>query len=197
MPAWANENPIDFWRQADKHERANAAVYRELEASLPNELSISEHEAMIATFIDRHVGSKAYQYAIHEPTSALEGIDQPHVHIMVCDRAPDGIERPPELFFKRFNRANPESGGRLKVNGATSRSALQESTKALRKEWADINNAFLEKAGLEVRVDHRSYKDRGMERQPERHLGRLGVQRMTEESKEQLRRSRQEARNQI
>lgn len=186
LPTWANDDPLLFWRQADKHERANAAVYRELEVSLPNELSTSQHMEMISSFVEQHIGGKPYQFAIHEPLSSLAGISQPHAHIMVCDRMPDGIERSPEQFFKRFNPTNPESGGCKKLNGACSLTELKHNTQSIRKLWADINNAALEQAGIEERVDHRSHKDRGIERQPERHRGRLGILRMSEGDKAQL-----------
>lgn len=195
LPTWANDDPIQFWRQADKHERANAAVYRELEVSLPNELSTSEHLSMISAFVERHAAAKPYQYAVHEPLSSLAGISQPHAHIMVCDRMPDGIERPPEQFFRRFNPTNPKLGGCQKLNGASSRTELKHHTQGIRKLWADINNEALEQAGFEERVDHRSHRERGIERQPERHRGRLGVQRMSEEEKEQLCEDRRKARN--
>lgn len=186
LPPWANDDPYQFWRQADKHERANAAVYRELEVSLPNELSTPQHLEMISSFVEQHIGGKPYQFAIHEPLSSLAGVSQPHAHIMVCDRMPDGIERSPEQFFKRFNPTNPETGGCKKLNGAGSLTELKHNTQGIRKLWADINNAALEKAGFEERVDHRSHKERGIERQPERHRGRLGVLRMSEGDKVQL-----------
>ena len=39
LPAWAQADPLEFWRAADAHERANGAVYREIEVALPRELT--------------------------------------------------------------------------------------------------------------------------------------------------------------
>ena len=40
-----------------------------------------------------------------------------------------------------------------------------------RESWADAVNAALEKAGRDERVDHRSLKDRGIDRAPEPKIG--------------------------
>jgi ATP-dependent exoDNAse (exonuclease V) alpha subunit len=41
-----------------------------------------------------------------------------------------------------------------------------------REHWADLANERLLQAGLDVRVDHRSYKDQGIDLEPTSHLGR-------------------------
>jgi MobA/MobL family len=46
---------------------------------------------------------------------------------------------------------------------------------ALRERWAEVQNKHLEKHGHNDRVDHRSLKDQGINREPEKHLGALGV----------------------
>ena len=40
-----------------------------------------------------------------------------------------------------------------------------------RKAWADINNRYLEQAGREERIDHRSHAERGIDEQPTIHEG--------------------------
>ncbi len=40
-----------------------------------------------------------------------------------------------------------------------------------RQVWAECVNRALERAGLEVRIDHRSPKEQGIEREPQIHLG--------------------------
>ena len=39
MPSWAEHNPSHFWAAADQFERVNGATYREIEVSLPRELT--------------------------------------------------------------------------------------------------------------------------------------------------------------
>lgn len=51
--------------------------------------------------------------------------------------------------------------------GAKVRELDQNSTlKKIREKVADLTNVHLERAGLEVRVDHRSHKDRGLDIEP-------------------------------
>ena len=40
-----------------------------------------------------------------------------------------------------------------------------------RAAWADVTNCFLERAGVQERVDHRSYAERGLDEQPTIHEG--------------------------
>ena len=40
-----------------------------------------------------------------------------------------------------------------------------------RKEWADISNLYLERAGADARIDHRSHAERGLDEQPTIHEG--------------------------
>ena len=99
MPTWAQGNPADFWKGADKHERANGAVYRELEIALPTELTREQNQTLASKIIEVMVGNKPYQAALHAPRSALEGVTNTHMHLMFSDRMPDGIERSSEQMF--------------------------------------------------------------------------------------------------
>jgi hypothetical protein len=40
-----------------------------------------------------------------------------------------------------------------------------------RKSWADVNNRMFKRKGLDDRIDHRSYKDQGIDKEPMIHLG--------------------------
>ncbi|MBC7752520.1 MAG: MobA/MobL family protein [Candidatus Saccharibacteria bacterium] len=183
LPAWANEKPTEFWRMADKFERVNGAAYREYELALPSELSLEQQKEILNEFVQSEIGTKPYQLAIHSPIAALGGIYQPHTHIMVSDRIPDEIERLPEKHFIRYNSSAPAKGGCRKDSGGKERGVLREALLATRAKWANIQNGALEQNEHEARVDHRSNKARGIETQPERHLGRLGIKKMSTEEK--------------
>jgi hypothetical protein len=98
---------------------------------------------------------------------------------------PDGIDRPPEQVFKRYNSKNPELGGCKKDSGGKDRVTLRESLVATREAWASMQNAALERHGHETRVDHRSHAERGIGRAPEKHLGHLGIKKMSDDDKAQ------------
>lgn len=181
MPAWAEENPAHFWRAADEYERANGSVYRELVVALPRELTPEQRRELVADFIAQEIGERhAYQWAIHNPKAALDGGEQPHAHIMYSERIRDGHDRDPAQYFKRANKKAPERGGCAKASGGKSPAELKAELLATRERWADVQNAHLERHGHTARVDHRSLKDQGIDREPERHLGAKGVQRLAQ-----------------
>ena len=100
---------------------------------------------------------------------------------MFCERINDGIDRDPEHFFKRANSKNPERGGAKKASEPQTHTQRKEALVALRERWAEIQNKHLEKHGCADRVDHRSLKEQGIEREPEKHLGPKFVSSMTVE----------------
>lgn len=187
LPDWAEDDPMSFWKMADQHERANGAAYREFEVALPAELTIEQQKELLMGFINKNIGQKPYQTAIHAPTAALGGVAQPHAHLMFSDRAPDGIDRPAEQHFKRHNPVNPELGGAKKDSGGKPRAELRDEVCSVRESWAQLQNASLEMHGHAARVDHRSHKDRGIDAKPERHLGQSGVKKMSDEERKNFR----------
>lgn len=191
MPEWANDSPAEFWRKADKHERINGTAYREFELAIPNELTRNQQRELVDEFIKYEVGEKPFQAAIHAPTAAIGDVEQPHAHIIISDRVPDGIDRSPEQHFKRYNPRTPDKGGARKDSGGREPAVLKEEVRATRKKWADQQNIILGKYGHEERVDYRSNEDRGIDVKPERHLGSAGVKNMTPEKKLQYLKKRQ------
>ncbi len=194
MPDWAKDKPEIFWKSGDEYERSNAAVYREFEVALPSELNTVQQLELVDAFLERFVGNKPFQYAVHKPIAAIGKVEQAHLHAMISDRLPDGIERPPEQHFSRFNRAHPEKGGARKDSGGLDRLTLRNEVVSQREALAHLTNSMLEKYGHSARVDHRSHKERGIDVLPERHLGPARVRHMTEEEKEGLLQQRRKGR---
>jgi len=85
------------------------------------------------------------------------------------------MERDPDQFFKRYNAKNPEHGGAQKASGGKARGELKDELLATRQRWAEVQNEHLARHGHDVRVDHRSLNDQGIDRVPEKHLGGAGV----------------------
>ena len=170
MPKWAEQNPMQLWQSADLYERKNGSTYREYEISLPRELNKEQRQALVEDFVQTELGTKyPYQYAIHNPM-AMDGLEQPHVHLMFNERLQDGIERDPEQYFKRYNSKNPEKGGAEKANTAKEYKTRKDEIKELRQRWENITNEHLKRAGLDIRIDMRSYADQGIDKQPEQKL---------------------------
>lgn len=177
MPAWAAHKPSEFWKAADTFERANGCTYREIEIALPRELKPEQRLELVRDFVRQEMGDRhAYQFAIHNPKAAIAGGEQPHAHIMFSERMNDGIDRDPQQYFKRANSKAPERGGAKKERFGETLTERKAHLVAQRERWADLQNKHLERYHHADRVDARSLKAQGIEREPERHLGAGQVQ---------------------
>lgn len=165
MPGWAQSDPHMFWVETDEHERANATLYHEIEFALPVELSPAQQIECTREFVRQICGEQhPYSWGLHAKEN------NPHVHLMFSGRMLDGIERDAELFFKRYNSKSPERGGCRKEASGDARG--RDWVKQVRMDWQDVANRYLAASGQNTRIDHRSYKDQGLEIAPGVHLGR-------------------------
>lgn len=166
MPEWAQNRPNFFWKMSDEHERKNGTTYREHVISLPRELTPLERHRLVTDWIEQEIGDKhAYQYAIHNPP-AMDGDEQPHVHLMFSERLRDSIEREPDIYFKRYNSKNPERGGAKKANTPKLSADRKADLIAQRERWETLCNKHLELSGTDARISMKSLKEQGIEREP-------------------------------
>ena len=153
MPEFAQADPQAFWVAADAHERANGRTYTELQIALPRELGRAEREELAREATRELLGDRfAYTLAVHMPL-AKDNIDQPHMHLMFSERAVDEATRglAEDRFFKR--------------NGAKKDPAWNDRSKPdqVREKWVELMNGAMERAGIEQRMDARSWADQGRE----------------------------------
>lgn len=165
MPTWAKDDPRKFWDAVDKFERANGSLYFNCEFALPVDLAAREQQLAVARdYVQQLIGDKhPFTLTMH----ANEG--NPHCDVMWTMRTLDGIERDPDLFFKKADKKIPARGGCVKVPPTQRGREWITESRAL---WTSVANKHLEAAGSNVRIDHRSYKDRGIDKAPGVHLGR-------------------------
>ena len=102
---------------------------------------------------------------MHTPL-AMDGKEQPHCHLMFCERELDGVERGADTFFKRYNSKDPSKGGAKKANTGLDRDVRKAMLKEQRTRWGDLVNKHLEKANSKNRVDMRNWKERGLQTKP-------------------------------
>ncbi|TAK90346.1 MAG: hypothetical protein EPO06_08690 [Burkholderiaceae bacterium] len=191
LPAWAEGDPLKFWQASQEFERANGTQFREFEGSLPRGLTLDQQTKLVEGFILEHFSSHPFSDAIHQKIQS-DGLPGEHVHIQISERTLDGIERSPDQFFKRFNQKNPASGGCKKDSMGT-----KERLMAFRASWAAHCNKALQEAGMDARVDHRSYKDRGIDLQPEQKLGGKKNRKLTTAEKSKILEARQARREHV
>ena len=153
MPGWADGDPGSYWRAADEHERVRASLFVELEFSLPKELSDAENRVLAEGFAGRLCDGERLPWtlAMHRG-----GGSNPHVHLLISERANDGIERDAAFWFRRAAVAgrDPASGGAKKTASLQPRSWLLET----RAAWAEACNMALASAGMDERIDHRTLR---------------------------------------
>lgn len=168
MPGWVKDDPGTYWQAADEFERANGCLFREVEFSLPRELSRAQQIALASTFC-RHLAdsrSLPWTMALHDA-----GTGNPHVHLMLSERQNDGIERSREQWFRRFNAKEPEKGGALKTRALGPGARWVEF---IRGQWEEFANAALEQAACAERISMASYAAQGIAMTPGSHHGVAG-----------------------
>ncbi len=157
MPAFAAADAREYWAAADSHERSNGRLFRSLTAALPNSLDLAGRLKLARTFA-AHVtaGEMPYTLALHAGLSREPGTpDNPHLHLVFSERVNDGVERAPELWFRRAAPAgkDPASGGARKSERTKPREWLEET----RKSWAEEMNLAFGRAGVDDRVTAESH----------------------------------------
>lgn len=166
LPTWATGDPKLFFETADNYERANGTAYREHILSLPRELTPRQRIDLVRDWLEQEIGEKyAYQAVIHNKI-ALDGGEQPHLHLMFSERLQDGIERTPEQFFKRYNAKNPEKGGCKKMNTGLKTAERKQLLKQTRERAETLINKHLVKNGYNPSVDMRNWVQRGLDEKP-------------------------------
>ena len=149
-----------LWNSVELYEKAgNAQLAREIDAALPIELSREEQIRLV-------------REAIHDTDSG-----NPHCHIMLTMRPLD--ERGAWAAKSKKEYDLDENGERIRLPSGRYKTHKVDLTgwndkgNALlwRKAWADISNAYLERAGSPERIDHRSNAERGIDELPTVHMG--------------------------
>src|SRR5712692_1979558 len=145
-PAWVDDRET-FWNAAEAAEkRRDGQVAREVEFALPEELKDFEAIGLAREFVEREFVARGMVADLNVHWD--EG--NPHAHVMLTMR---------EVTSEGFGH---------KVREWNQVGLLRE----WREHWADLANQHLMRAGYDVHVDHRSFKDQGIELEPTSHLGR-------------------------
>ena len=159
---WARDRS-ELWNAAEKAEkRIDARVAREYELALPHELSKAQRVALVRAFASE-IANKygvAVDFAIHK--AHREGDERnSHAHVLTTTRSitATGLGAKTDI----------ELGDRDRAKKGLGRAA--EEIKSIRARWAELTNEHLKEAQLDVRVDHRSLRDQGIEREPTVHVG--------------------------
>lgn len=159
-PSWAYDRSI-LWNEAEKKEtRGNSRVAREWQVSVPRGLSELQAVSLVRELsheiAERH--QIVVDFSIHKDDpknfdGSEKGYVSYHAHLLATTRriALDG-------FGKKTRELDDKRQG-------------PEEIKFWRERYAALANHALEKAGIDARVDHRSYLARGIDKLPQPKLG--------------------------
>ncbi|MGY6710097.1 MAG: Ti-type conjugative transfer relaxase TraA [Rhizobiaceae bacterium] len=159
---WARDRS-DLWNAAEFAEkRKDARVAREFEVALPHELSAEERleatREMAQELANRY--GAAVDFAIHAPHEASD-VRNHHAHILMTTRQVTENGLGDKTYLERENK------WLLAHDLPTTDMQLRD----LRQRWEGIANERLAMAGLDIRIDHRSHMERGLEIAPTEHMG--------------------------
>jgi len=149
-PEWAHDRNA-LWNHAERAEkRKDAQLAREIEVSLPHELTAQQREWLVKDFAREAFVRKGYavDIAIHAPDENSDDRNH-HAHLMVTRRTlgPDGFAATKDWQCDK------------------------KQLSQWREQWAHLANRHLERHGHEERIDHRSLKEQGIDREATVHLG--------------------------
>lgn len=181
LPGGGTADRAEFWNRLEAHhKRGDAVLVREVEISLPTELTAEQRQALAVgyareladrygvaadvalhaprTVTDRELEKNPDQYHETDPETGRRHNGNWHAHIMLsaCHVQPDGT------LGKKAVELDPIHCQRAKIENMADRE---------RARWGELVNAALERHGHEARVDHRTLEAQGIEREPTRHLG--------------------------
>ncbi len=147
LPSWAQAAPRKFWSAADRNEKGNKC--KTIIIAMPKELDNTELEVLAKDACSKLFDGHATTWAIHRPKGRLSGEDNPHLHVMVCERLidPTRPDLEPEKYFKKTRtlKNGTLSGGYAKDKHMTKtdrRKWLQET----KEKWEGIANHHLEQS---------------------------------------------------
>jgi len=146
-----------LWNEVEATEkRKDAQLAREIEIALPRELTQAQAIGLARDFVREQFVARGMvaDLNVHWGRTA-SGEDQPHAHVMLTMR-----EVGPGGFGKKVREWN-----------------RTELLVGWRERWAELANERLAELGHDIRVDHRSHAEQGIELEPQNKIGPAGMRR--------------------
>lgn len=156
-----------FWNKVEAFEkRSDAQLAKDITIALPLELSAEQNIALVRDFVERHILARGMvaDWVYHDAPG------NPHVHLMMILRplTEDG-------FGSKKVAVMGENGEVLRTKTGKIVYELWaggiDDFTALRDAWFEIQNRHLALGGIDLRVDGRSYAERGIDLVPTTHIG--------------------------
>lgn len=152
LPAQAPRKFTDretLWNAVEqKEKRGDAQLAREINIAIPKELTIAQMQTLVEDyvqqqFVDEGMIADVCYHDLHR--------HNPHCHILLTMR---------DITAEGFGNKN---------RAWNNKQVLQQ----WRQSWTYHANDALAQAGHHARIDHRTLKAQGIDREPEQHLGQV------------------------
>ncbi|MCO5734775.1 Ti-type conjugative transfer relaxase TraA [Rhizobium sp. SSA_523] len=159
---WARDRSA-LWNAAERIEnRKDARVAREFVIALPHELSeegrVSLTRAFAQDLANRY--GAGVDFAIHRP--GIQGdVRNHHAHVLMTTRQVTGEGLGAKTYIELANKD-------LLPKGLP---PTQMQLVDIRRSWEGMANDHLAREGFDIRIDHRSHAERGLEIEPTEHMG--------------------------
>lgn len=149
-PDWAHDRE-QLWNHAEAAEtRKNSQLAREVEISLPHELTDEQREELVKDFVREQFVRRGMVADVNIHAPDREGDQRNyHAHILLTTR---------EISAEGFGAKNRDWNS-------------TESLEAWREGWERTANRTLERHGHEPTLDRRTLEAQGIEREPSLHIG--------------------------
>ncbi|MBW9116387.1 Ti-type conjugative transfer relaxase TraA [Rhizobium cauense] len=175
-PEWLQEMIADrsvagaseaFWNKVEAFEkRSDAQLAKDVTIALPIELTADQNIALVRDFVERYITAQGMvaDWVFHDAP------DNPHIHLMTTLRplTEDGFGGKKVAVLGSDGNPLRNDAGKivyeLWAGGA-------DDFNVFRDGWFAIQNRHLALAGLDIRVDGRSFEKQGIELAPTIHLG--------------------------
>lgn len=137
-----------LWNEVEKSEtRSNSRTAREVEVALPNEFTREQQIEILREYVQKNFvdNGMVADISIHD-----KGDGNPHAHVLLTTRevSPDGFGKKVREWDNR------------------------ENVMKWRENWAATCNKEFERQKMPERIDHRSYAEQGIVKEPMVHLGK-------------------------
>jgi hypothetical protein len=158
-----------LWNDVEHREdkstrRSTAQLARELQLSLPHELTHEQRVELVCDFIKKEFVEHGVvaDIAFHAPPRSGDKRNY-HAHVLLTLRhtRPDGFGKKIRLWEQQDGTGKRKSWNQFET----------ERLVEWRRLWAVYENRALKKFGHPERVDHRRLEEQGIDREPTTHIG--------------------------
>ncbi|MNR96561.1 ATP-dependent RecD-like DNA helicase [compost metagenome] len=156
-----------FWNKVEAFEkRSDAQLAKDVTIALPVELSAEQNITLVRDFVERHITANGMvaDWVYHDAPG------NPHIHLMTTLRplTDDGFGAKKVAVLGPNGKPQRNNAGRkvyeLWAGGA-------DDFNAFRDGWFACQNRHLALAGLDIRIDGRSFEKQGIGLEPTIHVG--------------------------